>query len=196
MRQVDARTLRLLDGALAFWVVFWLVVGAWAGYLIWQLTALSASTVDSGRSLGVAAQALRNLGSLPVVGEASQNFADRIGANATQVIEAGHQADRSIRGLAVLIGLSVALGPSAPVLLFYVPARLRRRNERREVRTALRRPEGLAGLQGVLAGRAVDSLPLKRLLTYSGDPQRDLTEGRHRGLAEAELERLGLRAPW
>jgi hypothetical protein len=127
MRRLDAGTLRLLDGALMFWVVLWLVIGAWAGYLIWQLTALSASTVESGRSLGVAADALTNLGSVPVVGDASKEFGDRIGATAAQVVDAGHQADRSIRGLAVLIGLAVALGPSAPVLLFYLPARLRLR---------------------------------------------------------------------
>jgi hypothetical protein len=130
MRGVDARTLRLLDGAFVFWVVLWLVVGAWAGYLIWQLTALSSATVDSGNSLGVASQALKNLKSVPVVGDATNDFGERIGTNASQVIDAGRQADRSIRGLAVLIGLSVALGPSAPVLLFYLPARLRLRRER------------------------------------------------------------------
>jgi hypothetical protein len=127
MRRVDARTQHLMDSGLAFWVVLWLVVGAWTGYLIWQLTALSASTVDSGRSLAVAADALTNLGSVPVVGDASQDFGRRIGATAAQIVDAGHQADRSIRGVAVLVGLTVALGPSAPVLLFYLPARLRRR---------------------------------------------------------------------
>jgi hypothetical protein len=196
MRRLDAGTVRLLDGALVFWVVLWLVVGAWAGYLIWQLTALSASTVESGRSLGVAADALTNLRSVPVVGDASKDFGRRIAATAAQVVDAGQQADRSIRGLAVLIGLSVALGPSAPVLLFYLPTRLRWRCERREVQEALQRENGLDGLQAVLAGRAVGSLSLERLLARSSDPQRDLAEGRHRDLAEAELERLGLRAPW
>lgn len=129
MQAVDARTQRLLDGGLVFWVVLWLVVGAWTGYLIWQLTALSASTVESGRSLAVASHALTNLGSVPVVGSASQDFGRRIGATATQIVAAGHQADRSIRGLAMLIGLTVALGPSAPVLLFYLPARIRRRRQ-------------------------------------------------------------------
>jgi hypothetical protein len=81
-------------------------------------------------------------------------------------------------------------------VVLYLPARLRRRRERREVRRALRREDGLDGVQGVLAGRAVGSLSLERLLQYSADPQRDLAEGRHRGRAEAELERLGLRAPW
>jgi hypothetical protein len=196
MHQLDARTLRLLDGALLFWVMLWLVVGAWAGYLIWQLTALSASTVESGRSLEVAADALTNLGSVPVVGDASRDFGDRIAATAAQVVDAGHQADRSIRGLSVLIGLTVALGPSAPVLVFYLPRRLRKRRERWEVQRALQRGDGLDALQGVFAGRAVGSLSLERLLAHSTDPQRDLTEGRHRGLAEAELERLDLRPPW
>lgn len=130
MQRLDAGTVRLFDGALAFWVVLWLVVAAWAGYLIWQLTGLSASTVESGQSLAVAADALKNLGSVPVVGDASADFGGRIGATAAQIVDAGRQADRSIRGLAVLIGLSVALGPSAPVLLFYLPARLRLRRER------------------------------------------------------------------
>jgi len=127
MRRLDGGTVRLLDGALVFWVVLWLVVGTWSGCLIWQLTALSASTVESGRSLAVAADALTNLGSVPVVGDASKDFGRRIGATAAQVVDAGQQADRSIRGLAVLIGLAVALGPSAPVLVFYLPARLRLR---------------------------------------------------------------------
>lgn len=196
MRDLDLRSLRLLDGALVFWVVLWVVVGAWSGYLIWQLTDLSASTVESGRSLSVAGDALTNLGAVPVVGDASRGFGQRIDANAAQVIAAGQQADRSIRGLAVLIGLSVALGPSAPVLLFYLPARLRLRRDRREVRAALCRADRLEGVQGLLAGRALHALPLSRLLAHSPDPQRDLAEGRHRALAEAELERLGLRAPW
>jgi hypothetical protein len=75
---VDDRRSRPRDDLVLLWVVAWLVVGAWSGYLVWQLTELSASAVASGRSLGVAAEALQNLGSVPVVGDASADFGRRI----------------------------------------------------------------------------------------------------------------------
>src|SRR5689334_13330912 len=112
MEPVDRPCVRVRDGLMSFWVVLWLVVGGWTGYEIWQLTALSASTVESGQSLGVAAGALQNLSGLPVVGESSKNVGDQISATAADIVAAGRQADRSLRGMAVLVGLAVALGPS------------------------------------------------------------------------------------
>ena len=195
MERMDAARLRRWDGILAFWTVLWLVVGVWTAYEIWQLTDLAEGAADSGRSLQAVSETLAHLQGVPVLGDAATSLANRVGQTADKIIAAGQQADNSIRGLAILIGLAVGIGPSGPVLLFYLPARWHRRAERRDVAAALTRGED-AALQAYLASRAVDTLPLSDLLGVSDDPRRDLEEGRHLRLAEAELARLGLQSSW
>lgn len=189
-------TVRTLDGVLLFWVVLWLAIGLWTGYHMWQLTGLSASTVDSGRSLRTAADAFGRLGDLPVVGDTVRPLSQRIAGTADGIVTSGQQAERSIRGLSVLIGLAVALGPSAPVLLLYLPARAARRREVREVRAALRSAPGDPRLRAFLAQRAVQHLGTAQLLAITPDPVGDVSGGRHDALARAELARLGVRDTW
>lgn len=115
------------DGLAAFWVVLWLVVGAWTGYEVWQLTALSRAAVDSGRSLRSAASALEQLDGVPLVGDTTAPLADQVGATAEQIVAGGERSERSVKGLAVLLGLAVGIGPSGPVVLLYLPQRGSRR---------------------------------------------------------------------
>lgn len=112
--------LRVLRGMLTFWTALWLAVGCWSGYEIWQLTGLSAATVDSGRALQSAGQALGDLGDLPVVGQRINELGGQVAAAATEVTVSARAAGTSIRSLSILIGLAVALGPSVPPLALYV----------------------------------------------------------------------------
>lgn len=175
-----------------FWVVFWLAVGAWTGYLLWQLTGLAVSTVDSGRSLGSAAEALEKLSNVPLIGERTGALGEQIGSTAEQIVASGQQADQSIRGLSVLLGVSLAVAPAGAVLMFYLPARMARRRESRRVREALGSDESAAQLLALLAHRAVGSLPPTQVLAITSDPVGDLAAGRHEDLAAAELARLGI----
>lgn len=188
----DAGTVRTWDGVVFFWVVFWLAIGVWTGYQLWQLTGLAASTVDSGRSLGSAADALQRLSSIPIIGDRTGALGDQVGATADRIVTSGQQADRSIRGLSVLLGVAVAAGPTGAMLICYLPARLARRREGRGVREALRREAPAAPLLAVLAHRAVANLSPTELFAISADPHGDLAAGRHEALAAAELARLGI----
>lgn len=188
----DAGTVRTWDGVVVFWVVFWLAVGAWTGYQLWQLTGLAASTIDSGRSLGSAADALQRLSSIPIIGDRTGALGEQIATTSEQIVSSGQQADRSIRGLSVLLGVAVAVAPTGAVLMFYLPARVARRREARRLRESLRREESAAPLLALLAHRAVGSLSPTELFAITPDPYGDLAAGRHEALADAELARLGI----
>lgn len=175
-----------------FWIVLWLVVGCWSGYAIFQLTGLADSTVSSGRALGTAGEALTSLGDVPVIGESTGELGRQVSQTAEEVRDSGAAAGRTVRVLGVLLGLAIALGPVGPVLLFYLPLRMARRHEVKDVRSALRNGPG-PQLTSQLAHRAVANLPLRDLRAISADPRGDLEAGRHQALADAELRRLGIR---
>jgi hypothetical protein len=66
----------------------------------------------------------------------------------------------------------------------------------RDVHAARELAEGFEDdevLERLLARRALDRLPYRRLKLVSANPWRDYEEGRTRDLAQAELERMGLR---
>ena len=183
------------DGIVAFWVVFWVVVGAATGYLIWQLTGLSTGVVDAGRALDTAGKALQDLSGAPVIGERTGELGNRVTETAASVRAGGASAETSLRGLAVLLGIAVALGPVSPVLVGYLPRRLAWRREVREVVAALDAPSTRDAAVEQLARRAVHNLGLRELLAITADPAADLAAGRCRPLARAELQRLGLSTP-
>jgi hypothetical protein len=191
----DAVTMRLWDGVLLFWVMLWVVVGAWTGYLIFQLTELTDSVVDSGRALRTAGGALEALGSIPLIGERTGELGREVTTTADGIVASGGQARESVRGMSILIGLAVALGPTGPALLFYLPARLAHAREARAVARWLRDAPDGAALRAYLAGRAVVNLTASDLRRVSQDPHGDLAAGRHGPLARAELRRLGVRTP-
>lgn len=193
-RGTDAVTMRLWDGVLLFWVVLWAVVGVWTGYLIFQLTELTDSVVQSGQALQTAGGALKTLGSLPLIGERTAELGQEVATTADGIVASGGQARESVRGTSVLIGLAVALCPTVPALLLYLPARLAHARESRAVARWLEDGTGGAALRAYLAGRAVANLAVADLRRASEDPHGDLAAGRHRALARAELRRLGLRA--
>ncbi len=104
----------------------WVLVGVWTGYEVWQLSGLSATVAQSGRSLADVGMALESLGSVPVVGDAAQGFGAEIRTNSAEIVRSASTAETATRRLSVLLGLSIALVPSAPVLVAYL-APLRRR---------------------------------------------------------------------
>ncbi|MEO9152355.1 MAG: hypothetical protein ABI243_08130 [Lapillicoccus sp.] len=188
----DARAARAWDGVVFFWLVLWLVVGAAVGYEMWQLTGLSQSAVDSGRALGTAGQALRDLSGLPLIGSRTGELGDQVATTGGSIIDSGTRAGGSIRALSILTGIVIALAPTGPVLLLYLPSRLSHRRETRALRTALRDPRRLDQTMAHLARRAVANLGFTQLEAVTADPDGDLAAGRHESLARAEMRRLGL----
>jgi hypothetical protein len=183
------------DGIVAFCVVFWLVVGAATGYLIWQLTGLSEGVGAAGRALDTAGRALQDLSGAPVIGERTGELGDRVVETAVTVRAGGTSAMTSLRGLSVLIGVAVALGPTSAVLLAYLPGRLAWRRDVRQVRAALASSSTHDAAVNQLARRAVGNLGLEELLAVSAHPESDIAAGHTGPLARAELRRLGVAVP-
>ncbi len=192
IQTASAPSIRVTDAFVILWVVFWLAVGALAGYELWQLTSLSTSVVDSGSALGTAGGALKDLGGIPFIGERIGELGTEVSSTAAGIVDSGKQAESSIKVLAVVIGAAIGLGPAGPVLVFYLPARLARRRTRIAISRALREPHDQAPITAHLARQAVANLEFRQLMAVSPDPEADLAAGRHAGLAAAELRRLGL----
>ena len=106
-------------GLLGFWCALWLLVGVWVGYEVWQLSALAESVADSVRAMSAAGTALESLGGVPVVGETTGQLGQRVSANGGDIVESAGTAQVSIRRLSVLLGLTIALVPSVPVIVVH-----------------------------------------------------------------------------
>src|SRR5919109_1331187 len=131
-----------------------------------------------------------------VVGIAVGTFVERLSAVGEGLADAGAAIGRAgdaVDRLAVLIGAALALAPTLPVLVIWVPPRVARERERHALRTSLRRRDGAA--LAYLANRAVATRPFRELRAVSADPVAELAAGRHEALASLELEHLSLRVP-
>lgn len=115
----------LPKAVLALWCALWLVVGVWTGYEVWQLSELSDTVAVTGRTLDEAGSALESLGGVPVVGEATAELGSQVRRDAAEIVESAGSAGSSVRRLSLLLGFSIALIPSVPVLV--VHRMLRRR---------------------------------------------------------------------
>ncbi len=200
-RRSDAVSFRLWDGVVATWVVLWVVVGVWVGVELWALQGLSDGVVRSGGALGTAGRALNDLSGLPVVGERIGQLGGQVTESAAVVVTGGDEAGSSIRGLAVLLGITTGLAPLGPVLVCYLPRRLAWRREVRSVRRLLTQPDTREATLELLARRAHATLPASEVVRLGvgvpGTRRADAGPGGEGAttsvLAERELRRLGLR---
>ena len=185
-------TYRTLDALLAFWCVFWVVVGVLTGRAVWRLTELGDTLERSGVAIDEAGQALEGLGELPVVGDTTGEVGGEVRARAQDVVASARQARDDVQRLAFLLGGAVALLPTAPLLAVYLPGRLRFGRDVADVRRAAA-SEPAEAVDAWLAHRALVHLPLEALRRATPTPLADAREGRYADLAGAELARLGLR---
>ncbi len=183
---------RLLKAVAAVWSVAWMVLGLVAGVQIWQLSRLSATAVESGEALDSAGAALQLVGRVPVVGPRSRRLGDEVRVAAQRIQESAAASEDDIRRLSVLLGVSIAFIPLAPVVAAYAPLRVARAREARSVRRAWQSAGDDPAFEEFLARRAVQNLPYETLRAVSAHPWQDLEAGNFRLLANAELTRLGL----
>jgi len=181
-----------LDALVLVWCVFWIALGLWVGHQMWQVSKLTDTVAASGRALHQAGEALTSFGGLPLVGERSAALGGTVTQNSDQIVQGAADAQKSVRRLAVLLGLSITLVPLAPVLGFYVPTRRRSARDAADVRRLLSTEEP-GVVDALLAHRAVGHLPYSALLSFTPTPAADLHDGRFARLADAELAHLGLR---
>jgi hypothetical protein len=190
-RRPGARAQIAIDLALALWTAGWL----WMGVAVAREVRGIGEVGDTVSRLGTAMTEVGTLvAALPLIG-------GEVAEPAAAVSDAGREAVASARGarssanrVSVMLGVSIALIPSSPVLLLYVPRRVALQRERRALRRAIsggRSPE----LDELLAERAVVHLPYHRLRRVSADPRGDLRDGHHAALADAELAWFGVLEP-
>jgi hypothetical protein len=192
---LSARSVRWLDAGVAVWVVVWVVLGV----LLWSDIAAQAQLSDDVIKVGAAVrstgEALAVVGGLPLVGERIGEFAGRIQTMGAEVEASGQDSRRGIERSAVIAGLGLGVLPAALVLLLYLPARLRWRRYTGAIAAALPGATNDPAFEQYLARRAVDALPWDTLRAITPDPWAGIGRGDCRALADAELERLGLRRP-
>lgn len=193
----SGRLLAAVDVAAAGWVLVWVVLGFVVAGATRELTGLSGTVEQVGADVERAGSALELGAGVPVLGEA---FAEALRLPAEAIQEAGATAREGgaestarIEALSLLLGLAVALIPVAPLLAGYLPARVDRAREASAVRAAAEGAGEDPRFQELLARRAAGHLSMRALTAISPEPWSDLAEGRFDRLAEAELDRLGVR---
>jgi hypothetical protein len=184
--------IRTLDVVVLVWTIAWLAMGVYVGRDIRELRQVPRTASSTGRAINDVSGSLRRLASLPLVGSRVAPLADRARGEARSIEFASRATDESIRELSILLGIAVALAPTVPLLALFVPLRISQEREARAFRRAVRQKEDDPVFEEFLARRAAENLPYHRLREISPDPWRDISSGRVRDLADAELRRVGV----
>ena len=178
-----SRGVRLaIDAAIAGWLIAWLVIGIQVGREVRQLTELNDTVVLASGAIEETGDVLKQVGRIPLLGTPVGDLAERIKRTGRSARRNAASSRQSVEDLSFLLGVSIALIPTIPLAAVWIPLRLRWRRERVAVRRAL--ATGSPDLERLLAERARTSLPLDEVLALEADRE---------ALADAELERLGLR---
>lgn len=178
----------MLDLILLGWAIVWVIVGIAVAYQVRGLAEISDTVGQVGRATTVVGETIR---SLPLIGDSLRKPGDEIATAGRDAVSSARVARKSARSLGTMLGLSIALIPSLPALLLYIPGRVAGARERRELVRAVaagREP----WVDELLARRALVHLPLRRLRRVSRDPLADLQAGRYGELAAAKLEWFGI----
>jgi hypothetical protein len=188
--RIPQRSIFALDLLVLTWTIVWIVLGITVGTFVTRLGAIGDGLQDTGRAIGRAGDAVGRLSDVPLVGEGFAAVATEIGEVGRETVADGRSVERDVHRLAWLIGGSLALAPTLPILAVWLPPRVARERERHALRRSLRARDGAA--LGYLAHRAVVTRGFRELLEVSDDPARDLAAGRFEALASLELVHLSL----
>jgi hypothetical protein len=161
-----------------------------------QLAILGEGVESAGNAVtggfGSAAEAVDGT---PLVGDELGDALRGAGeATGGETADLGRGGAGAAHDLANLLGLVFFLFPSALLLLWALPPRVRQVRRLNAAASVLRDP-GSPERQELLAARAAFGLPYGTLLQYTKDPIGDLQAGRFDALVRAELEQAGLRPP-
>lgn len=185
---------QVLGDALAVgWLVAVGIVAVTAYELLLALQAPARVLVDAGGGIrGAFDDAARTAAGVPFVGDDLAAALGRGTGAGASIAESGREQVETVATLALGTGVGIALVGALPVLLVWVPLRVR---YARAAGSALALRDGGADL---LALRALARRPVRTLRAVAPDPaaawRRDDRAAVH-GLAALELAALGLRAP-
>ena len=193
-RLPGGRAVLLTDALAVAWVLLWTLLGLVVADAVRGLTGLTDGFATIGGSLGAAAEAVGAI-ELPLMGGGLDGAADSLRDAGRDVAASGRSSATAIERTATVLGFAVALVPSLPLVIGYLPPRLGRARESAALRRLVRDGDGDPGLERFLAERAAETLSYRELRRVSPRPWRDLEQGRYEALADAELRRAGVSRP-
>jgi hypothetical protein len=173
------------------WTIAWIWMGFAVAHEVRGIADLSDTVGSVGRAVTSVGETLRDL---PLVGDQISAPADKLDEAGRQAVASAQSARTSARRVGTLLGVSVAVIPTLPLIALYLPNRIAATRERRSLRRALAGGRSDA-LDELLARRAIVHLPYEHLRRVSPDPLADLRAGRYAALADAELAWFGLGTP-
>lgn len=192
---LSARTVRLLDLAVVIWIVVWIAAGAFVWYEVRMQAALSADVISMGVSVRGMGDAFGALGDLPFFGGELSAAAGQLTAAGAELETIGRDSYDGIMRAAGIVGVGVGALPIAIILFIYLPLRISWHRDVSAVAAAVRASSGAPGLEAYLAHRALATLRWDSVQAITPDPVGALAAGDVEWLADAELDRLGIRRP-
>ena len=177
------------DGLVVLWVVVWAVIGTWTGVTIWRLADTGDTITNSGDALVSVGGGLEGLAGVPVIGDRPAQIGAKVKHTGGDISDRGQEIKGQMHRLGLLLGIAIVGIPSAPVLGLYLPLRIAGRRERRDVEAQLRRHPEDDDFDRWLADRA------RAHLRYVDVVEAERAAPGPRGLADAELVRLGISRP-
>ena len=106
------------------WVVVWLFLGFRVADEVRGLSELSGTVTEVGAAVESAGATLGSLAAVPLIGDRVSAPSAEIQAAGRSAIASGRSSRESIRSLSTLLGFAVAVIPTVPLLVLYLPARL------------------------------------------------------------------------
>ena len=189
--RLSRRAIRTADAALVLWLALWIVLAVLVHRDLRHLSELSDAAIAAGEALTTTADALNVVAGIPFVGGTIPDLEDQVRSAARRTSLAGRQSRDDLATYATAITLAIAIGPTLPPLLFYVPLRARWRRDRRTVAGAL--AAGKADVRHFLARRALAHADYATFSRNTEDGE--LKPEGIDALAQRELARLGLHRP-
>jgi hypothetical protein len=121
----------LLGVFVVVWTVVWILMGIWTQREVRTLRQLSTTVITSGRAVQQTGDALQGLSSIPFVGGDVGRVGRQVSAAGIDARRSGRSSRIAVDNLATLLGVSIALVPTVPMIALLVVT-LRLVRERRE----------------------------------------------------------------
>src|SRR3954454_22122808 len=174
----------VVDAAVLAWVLVWALAGYAAGRGLDRVSEVAHSAEGVGAAVERTGRSIRDV-DLPVVGNVLRDPGNEVIAAGRDAQAQARDSGDSVHKAAILLALAVWLVPTLPLLLLYAPVRVLRGRDTRALRLLVADHPDDAGLDQLLAARALAHLPYRRLQAM-GAPWADYGAGDYRALADAE----------
>lgn len=196
-REISADVVTLL------WLSIWVGLGIRLYGFLANLAGAGRLVREGGAGITRAGETIGSaFEGVPLIGEgAAAGVRGALAGAGDPLIIFGTDLERLLLVISALLGLLLVAAATVPWLNRYLPWRIakwRRLNAAsraiRGSRRTRRDPIDESSLETLLASRAIHRLEYDELLEFTPDPFGDWIAGRHERLAQAELDRVGLRA--